>query len=79
MLKMTSKRNPHPLVKFLFRSQQASNSFKTFLAEDGWVASGHYMAQRGWVICGFQHSMDGLSVDTNRTRMGYQLVLAGHG
>ena len=60
------------MVKFLVRSQQASNSFKPFLAEDGWVLSGHYIAQRGWVICGFQHSMDRFSVDTNGTRIGYQ-------
>ena len=72
MLKRTSKRNPHPLVKFLVRSQRVSNSFKTFLAEDGWVVSGHYIAQHGWIIYGFQHSMDGLSVGTSRTWMSCQ-------
>ena len=49
-------------LQFLVRSQPASNSFKTFLAEHGCV----------------QHSMDGLSVDTNETWMRYRLVLAGH-
>ena len=60
MLKSTSKRNPRPSFLFLVRSQLATNSFKTFSAEHGWVVSGHYStawmgylwvsAQHGWVI-----------------------------
>ena len=36
------------------------------------------LADYRWVLSGDWHGMDGLSVDANRTPMGYQVALAGH-
>ena len=36
------------------------------------------LADYRWAFSGHWQSMDGLSVATNRTRIGYLLVVAGH-